>query len=89
MLGLSRQQRAKRTVFLGVLASCVLVWAAIDRFGIPPEVMARLFGYTVLGVLLTMVLAALCVALTIGLKALYRRIRTGRDGVNPSGRLPE
>ncbi|MEE4659175.1 MAG: hypothetical protein V2J89_01825 [Halieaceae bacterium] len=92
MLGLSRKHRGKRTVFLGLLASCVLVWAAIDRFDIPPADMARLFGYTVLGVLLTMVLAALCVAVTIGLKALYRKIRTGsadRVAVSAPDRLPE
>ena len=62
--------RHKRTLFLGVLATCVFVWAAIDRFDVPAEEMAWLFVYCILGVLTTMLLAALTVAVFIGLRRL-------------------
>ncbi len=64
--------RQRRTVFLGVLATVVFVWAAITRFDVPPEEMVWLMVYCVLGVLTTMVLAAVCVAAVVGLKRLAR-----------------
>jgi hypothetical protein len=64
--------RHRRTLFLGVLATVVFVWAAITRFDVPAEEMARLFVYCILGVLTTMVLAALTVAVLVGLKRLAR-----------------
>ena len=73
MLGLGRKHRGKRTVFLGVLASVAFVWAAIDRFDIPAEEMARMFLYSVMAVFFTMLMAAVCMALVIAVKALYRR----------------
>ncbi len=64
--------RHKRTLFLAVLATVVFVWAAITRFDVPAEEMAWLLLYCVLGVLTTMVLAAMTVALFVGLKRLSR-----------------
>ena len=64
--------RYRRTVFLGVLATVVFVWAAITRFDVPAEEMAWLLAYCVFGVLGTMVLAALTMAVFIGLKRLAR-----------------
>ncbi len=80
MLGLGRKHRGKRTVLLGLFATGVFVWAAIERFDVPVEEMAQLLGYSVLGVLLTMVLAAAFVAFIIGLKALVSRLRQTRPG---------
>lgn len=65
--------RGRRTVFLGVLATVVFVWAAIDRFDVPAEEMGWLLLYCLLGVFSTMVLAALCVGLVVGVKALLRK----------------
>ena len=67
------KHRGRRTLFLGALATAVFVWAAIDRFGVPAAEMGRLALYCLAGVLLTMVLAACCVALAVGIKALYRK----------------
>jgi hypothetical protein len=67
--------RHRRTLFLGALATGVFVWAAITRFGVPAEEMGWLLVYCVVGVLTTMVLAALTVGLFIGLKRLTRRER--------------
>jgi hypothetical protein len=65
--------RGRRTVFLGVLATAVFVWAAIDRFDVPAEEMGWLLLYCLLGVFSTMVLAAVCVGLVVGVKALLRK----------------
>ncbi len=70
----NRKNRGRRTLFLGVLATGTFVWAAIDRFGVPPEEMARLMLYCVMGVLLTMVLAALSVGIFVGGRLLLRRL---------------
>lgn len=65
--------RHRRTLFLGTLATGVFVWAAITRFDVPAEEMAWLLFYCIVGVLTTMVLAALTVGLFLGLKRLARR----------------
>ncbi|MEP5765635.1 MAG: hypothetical protein ABJ308_13660 [Halieaceae bacterium] len=72
------KSRNKRTVFLGLLATVTFVWAAIDRFDVPAEEMAWLMLYCVLGVLLTMLLAALSVGLLVLGKKLFARI-SGRE----------
>ena len=66
--------RHKRTVFLGVLATVVFVWAAITRFDVPAEEMAWLLLYCVLGVLTTMLMAALTVAVFLGVRRLGRAL---------------
>ncbi len=68
------RSRGRRTIFLGVLATVVFVWAAIYRFDVPAEDMAWLMFYCVMGVLLTMLLAAICVGLVIGTRALIRKL---------------
>jgi len=68
-------KRSRRTIILGVAACGVLIWAAIDQFDIPPEEMARLFGYTVAGVLLVIVIAALGVGLIVGIRYLLAQFR--------------
>ena len=57
-----------------MLATVVFVWAAIYRFDVPAEDMAWLMLYCVMGVLLTMLLAALCVGFVIGVRALFRKL---------------
>lgn len=68
------RSRGRRTVFLGVLATIVFVWAAITRFDVPAEEMAWLMAYCVIGVLVTVLLAALCVGLAIGARRLFRKL---------------
>ena len=68
-----RGNRGRRTVFLGVLATVVFVWAAIYRFDVPAREMGQLMLYCVVGVLATVLLAALCVGLVIGVKSLLRK----------------
>lgn len=67
------KSRGRRTVFLGVLATGVFVWAAIDRFDVPAAEMGWLLLYCVVGVVATVLLAALCVGLVVGMKSLLRK----------------
>lgn len=69
----------KRTVFLGAFATAVFVWAAITRFDVPAEEMAWLVVYCLMGVFLTMVLAALTVGVVVGVRLLLRRAGVLRD----------
>ena len=69
------KSRHKRTVFLGVLATVTFVWAAIDRFDVPAEELAWLLVYCVMGVLGTMLLAAVTVGSAVLAKKLWRRLR--------------
>lgn len=67
------KSRGRRTVFLGVLATVVFVWAAVYRFDVPAAEIGWLMFYCVIVVLATMVLAALCVGLVIAVKSLLRK----------------
>lgn len=69
----------KRTVFLGVLATAVFVWAAIDRFDVPPAELAWLLLYCVIGVGAVVVLAGLSLGLFIGVRRLLARMRGEGD----------
>ncbi len=68
--------RNRRTVFLGLLATITFVWAAIDRFDVPPQEMAWLLLYCVVGVLGTAVLAGLCVGSLVLLRMAWQRLRS-------------
>jgi len=68
-------KRNRRTIFLGIFACASLVWAAIDQFDVPPRELAELFAYTVAGVLLVILCAALCVLLIVGLGKVLRYLR--------------
>jgi len=72
----------KRTVILGVLATATFVWAAIDRFDVPAEELAWLMLYCVLGVLGTMLLAAITFSLVVLLKKLWRRLSGTENEAN-------
>jgi hypothetical protein len=62
--------RHKRSAAIGVLATLVFGWAAVYSFDVPVEELAWLLLYCVIGVLVVMLLAALCIGLLIGLRRL-------------------
>jgi len=62
-----------------VLATATFVWAAIDRFDVPPEELATLLLYCVYGVLAMAVLAAIVFAMILGLVRLRRALWPGQD----------
>jgi succinate dehydrogenase/fumarate reductase cytochrome b subunit len=61
-----------RTCILGLLAMGTLIWTAVDQFDIPVEEMKALFYTTLIVVGAIILLAALVVALWIGLRYLFR-----------------
>lgn len=66
-------RRYIRTIIFGVLAMSSLIWAAIDQFGISPEVMFDLFLATAIGTGAIILAAAIVVVLVAGLKKLAGR----------------
>ncbi len=65
-------RRYIRTIILAILAMSSLIWAAIDQFGISPQVMLDLFLATAIGAGGIIVAAGIIVAVGIGLKQLAR-----------------
>ncbi len=65
-------RRFYRTLLLGLMALAVLVWTAVDQFGISRREMADLFTGTLMIAGGTIALAALCVVFWIGLRKLLR-----------------
>ncbi len=65
-------RRYARTVILGVLALGVLVWSAVQQFGVPLQEVRELFLGTVLGVAAVILLAAAAVLALIGLRRILR-----------------
>ena len=61
----------RRTIFLALVATATFVWAAIEKFDVPPAEMGRLMLYCVLGCLATALLAGLCFMLMIALRKLW------------------
>jgi hypothetical protein len=68
--------RNRRTLALGLLATVTFVWSAIYKFDVPAEDMAWLLFYCIVGVLLVVVLAALCVGLMVAVRKLLQRLRS-------------
>ena len=66
-------RRFYRTLLLGLAALGVLIWTAIEQFGIDQRQMLDLLMGTLLIAGGTIVLAALCVLIWIGLRKLLRR----------------
>ena len=66
-------RRYYRTILLGVAAMAVLLWSAIDQFGIAWQDMLHLFLATLLVVGLVIAAAALCALLWLGLRKLLHR----------------
>jgi hypothetical protein len=65
----------RRTIFLALVATATFVWAAIEKFDVPPAEMGRLMLYCVLGCLATALLAGLCFTLMIALRKLWSLLR--------------
>ncbi len=66
-------RRFYRSTGLGLAALGVLVWAAVDQFGIPPEELTELFLRT-LGVAGGIIaIAAFLLAVSIGVRKLLQR----------------
>jgi ABC-type transport system involved in cytochrome c biogenesis permease component len=72
-------RRYIRTIILAVAAMSSLIWAAIDLFGIDPQVMLDLFLATAIGAAGIIVAAGIVVALVVGLKKLARLRQGDRD----------
>lgn len=66
-------RRYYRTILLGLAAMAVLVWSAIDQFGIPWEDMLELFLGALVVVGVAIVIAALIALLWMGLRKLLNR----------------
>ena len=66
-------RRYYRTILLAVGAMAVLVWAAMDQFGISRQEILQLFVGTLLAALAIIVFAALFALLWMGLRAILRR----------------
>ncbi|MBK6508218.1 MAG: hypothetical protein IPG06_01340 [Haliea sp.] len=67
-------RRYYRTLILGLVALGVMVWTAVDQFGISRQEMTELLLGTLWIAGGTIVLAALCAALWIGLRKLSGRL---------------
>ncbi len=65
--------RYRRSIVLGILALASLVWVATDQFGIPPQDMGWLLVYILAGLIGIMVIAAIAVALWLGVRKLVQR----------------
>jgi hypothetical protein len=75
MVASKATRRFRRTMVLGILCLAVLLWAAIDQFGVDPDEVMELALGSALAVLLVIIAAALFVALWLGLRRLLRRQR--------------
>ncbi|GAB5449718.1 MAG: hypothetical protein Hals2KO_00460 [Halioglobus sp.] len=69
------RRRYYRTIFLGSAAMAVLIWSAVDQFGIPWEEMLSLFMLVLAGIAVVIAVAGITVALWVGLRAVLRRWR--------------
>ena len=68
-------RRYYRTMLLGLTAMAVLIWAAVDQFGISTEDVITLF----LGAVLVTVVIVLCAGLFTVLWVLLRRLMHRRN----------
>lgn len=66
-----------RTVFLGIIAMGVLLWASVYRFNVPGDVLWEYFVATLLVLGATILCAALVALALLGIRHLLRR--AGQD----------
>ncbi len=64
-------RRFRRSVILGIACLATLIWAAVEQFDVDPRLMLDLGLATLAGSLVVIVLAALFVALMVGLRRLF------------------
>lgn len=69
----SSRRRYHRTIFLGVAAMVLLIWTAVDQFGISWREMSNLFISIIIGVVALIALAGLFTAVWVGLRRVTRR----------------
>ena len=65
-------RRFYRTMVLGLVALALLIWTAIDQFGLSRAEMTDLLIGTLLAVAFTITCAALIAAVWVGLRRLFR-----------------
>ena len=66
-------RRFYRTIILGLAAMGLLIWTAMDQFGISRGEMAQLFLGTLLAAAIVIAMAALLVLVWAGLRKLLHR----------------
>ena len=66
-------RRFYRTTLLGLAAMAVLIWAAMDQFGISRGDMAQLFFGTLVAAAMIIACAGLMVLFWVGLRKLLQR----------------
>ncbi|WP_133125983.1 hypothetical protein [Pseudohalioglobus lutimaris] len=64
-------RRYYRTILLGVAAMGVLIWSAIDQFGIAWEEMLELFLVTLSVIALVILAAGIAVGVCVALRRLF------------------
>lgn len=73
MLFRRRRRSHQRTVFLGIVAMGVLLWASVYRFNVPGDVLWEYFLATLLVLGGVILCAALVALLILGVRQLLRR----------------
>ena len=67
-----------RTVFLGIIAMGVLLWASVYRFNVPGDVLWEYFVATLLVLGASILCAGLAALALLGIRRLLRRARQDR-----------
>ncbi|MFN2328491.1 MAG: hypothetical protein ABR612_06205 [Chromatocurvus sp.] len=75
MLFRRRRRSHVRTVFLGIGAMGVLLWASVYRFNVPTDVLKEYFYSTLVAMAAVVVLAGISASLLLGVRHLLRRWR--------------
>lgn len=75
MLFRRKRRSHARTVFLGICAMGVLLWASVYRFNVPVDVVKEYFLATLAAMGAVVLLAGLSALLILGIRQLLRRRR--------------
>lgn len=75
MLFRRKRRSHARTVFLGICAMGVLLWASVYRFNVPAEVLKEYFLVTLAAMGVVVLLAGLSALFVLGIRQLLRRRR--------------
>jgi len=73
MLFRRKRRSHARTVFLGICAMGVLLWASVYRFNVPADVLKEYFLVTLIAMGVIVALAGISVLLLLGIRQLLRR----------------
>jgi len=69
------RRRYYRTIFLGVAAMGLLVWSAMDQFGLSPQEMRSAFFTALLLIGTIVTVGAVAAAVWVAFRALLRRLK--------------